>query len=77
MPLSIFRHRQLRTANVVVVLLYAAFFPVWFFLTIYLQRVLGYDAIAGRRRVPADDALDLRRVLRSRRASSRASGPGA
>ena len=44
-PLSIFRHGQLRTANVVVVLLYAAFFPVWFFLTIYLQRVLGYDAL--------------------------------
>jgi MFS family permease len=44
-PLSIFRHGQLRTANVVVVLLYAAFFPVWFFLTIYLQQIMGYDAL--------------------------------
>src|SRR5437588_264612 len=44
-PLSIFRHGRLRAANLVVVLLYAAFFPVWFFLTLYLQRVLGYDAI--------------------------------
>ena len=44
-PLSIFRHGQLRTANLVVVLLYAAFFPVWYFLTIYLQRVMGYDAL--------------------------------
>src|SRR3954447_14272168 len=44
-PLSIFRIGQLRAANLVVVLLYSAFFPVWFFLTIYLQQVLGYDAI--------------------------------
>jgi EmrB/QacA subfamily drug resistance transporter len=44
-PLSIFRRGQLRTANLVVVLLYMAFFPVWFFLTIYLQQVLGYDAL--------------------------------
>ncbi len=28
-----------------VVLLYGAFFPVWFFLTLYLQQVLHYDAI--------------------------------
>jgi EmrB/QacA subfamily drug resistance transporter len=45
-PLSVLRAAgQLRVANVVVVLLYAAFFPVWFFLTLYLQQVLGYDAI--------------------------------
>ena len=44
-PLRIFRIGQLRTANIVVVLLYAAFFPVWFFLTLYMQQVLGYSAI--------------------------------
>jgi MFS family permease len=44
-PLSIFRVGGLRAANLVVVLLYSAFFPVWFFLTIYFQRVLQYDAI--------------------------------
>jgi EmrB/QacA subfamily drug resistance transporter len=44
-PLRIFRIAQLRTANIVVVLLYAAFFPVWFFLTLYMQQVLGYSAI--------------------------------
>ena len=44
-PLSIFRIGHLRAANVVVVLLYSAFFPVWFFLTLYLQQVLHYDAI--------------------------------
>jgi EmrB/QacA subfamily drug resistance transporter len=44
-PLSIFRSAQLRSANLVVLLLYAALFPVWFFLTLYLQQVLHYDAI--------------------------------
>ena len=37
--------RQLRAANAVVLLIYAAIFPVWFFLTLYLQQVLHYDAI--------------------------------
>ncbi len=45
MPLSIFRLRRLRAANAVVVLLYAAQFPSWFFLTLYTQQVLHYDAI--------------------------------
>jgi EmrB/QacA subfamily drug resistance transporter len=44
-PLSVFRIGRLRAANIVVVLLYAAFFPVWFFLTLYLQQVLRFDAI--------------------------------
>ncbi len=44
-PLSILRFRQLRISNIVVTLLYAAFFPVWFFLTLYVQEVLHYDAI--------------------------------
>jgi len=44
-PLSALRVGELRIANLVVILLYAAFFPVWFFLTLYLQQVLHYDAI--------------------------------
>jgi EmrB/QacA subfamily drug resistance transporter len=44
-PLGIFRVGGLRAANLVVILLYAALFPVWFFLTLYLQQVLHYDAI--------------------------------
>jgi EmrB/QacA subfamily drug resistance transporter len=43
--LSVLRVGQLRIANVIVILLYAAFFPVWFFLTLYLQQVLHYDPI--------------------------------
>jgi EmrB/QacA subfamily drug resistance transporter len=44
-PLAIFGVGQLRAANLIVILLYGAFFPVWFFLTLYLQQVLHYDAI--------------------------------
>jgi EmrB/QacA subfamily drug resistance transporter len=44
-PLSIFRLPRLRAANMIVILLYAAQFPSWFFLTLYMQQVLGYDAI--------------------------------
>jgi EmrB/QacA subfamily drug resistance transporter len=44
-PLSIFRIGHLSAANAVVLLLYAAQFPGWFFLTLYLQQVLHYSAI--------------------------------
>ncbi|HZE03682.1 MAG TPA: MFS transporter, partial [Solirubrobacteraceae bacterium] len=44
-PLSIFRIRRLRAANAVVLLMYGANFPAWFFLTLYLQQVLHLDAI--------------------------------
>ncbi len=46
-PLSIFRVGNVRAANVVIVLLYAAVFPQWFFLTLYMQQVLHYSAIAA------------------------------
>ena len=45
MPLSMFRLRNLATANVVAVLWAAAMFA-WFFVSaLYMQRVLGYDAM--------------------------------
>jgi len=44
-PLGALRVGQLRVANLVVTLLYAGFFPVWYFLTLYMQEVLGFDAI--------------------------------
>jgi EmrB/QacA subfamily drug resistance transporter len=46
-PLQIFRIRRLRAANLVVVLLYAANFPSFFFITLYLQQVLHYSAIGA------------------------------
>ncbi len=45
MPLSIFRMRRLRAANLVVALLYSGVFSMWFFLTLYLQGVLHYSAL--------------------------------
>jgi MFS family permease len=45
MPARIVRLGRLRAANLVVLLLYAAVFAMWFFLTLYLQQVLGLDAI--------------------------------
>ncbi len=44
-PLPIFRRRLLRAANLVVFLLYAAVFAMWFFLSLYLQQVLHHDAL--------------------------------
>jgi len=44
-PLSIFRRGQLRTANLVVILMYAALFSMFFFITLYLQQVLHEDAL--------------------------------
>jgi EmrB/QacA subfamily drug resistance transporter len=44
-PLSIFRRPQLRAANLIVVLLYFALFSMFFFVTLYLQQVLGDDAL--------------------------------
>jgi EmrB/QacA subfamily drug resistance transporter len=46
-PLSIFRARRLRAANAIVLLMYAANFPAWFFITLYLQQVLHFDAIVA------------------------------
>jgi len=44
-PLSIFKLSALRAANLVVVLMYAALFSMFFFVTLYLQQVLGDDAL--------------------------------
>jgi EmrB/QacA subfamily drug resistance transporter len=42
--LSIFRTRNLGAANLAQLLLGAAWIPMWFFLNLYLQQVLGYSA---------------------------------
>ena len=55
MPLSLFKLRNVATANVVGVLWAAAMFA-WFFLSaLYLQLVLGYSPLEGRPRLPADE----------------------
>jgi EmrB/QacA subfamily drug resistance transporter len=45
MPLSILRMPRLRTANLVIAMLYSAVFSMWFFLTLYMQQVLHYSAV--------------------------------
>ncbi|MHB1585135.1 MAG: MFS transporter, partial [Acidimicrobiales bacterium] len=53
MPLHLFRSRTLSGANAVMLLVGAAFFSMWYFLSLYLQNVLGYSALrAGIAFVP-------------------------
>jgi EmrB/QacA subfamily drug resistance transporter len=45
LPLSVLRMRRLRAANLIVALLYSGVFSMWFFLTLYMQQVLGFSAL--------------------------------
>ena len=47
MRLAIFRAPNLAAANLAQLLLGAAWIPMWFFLNLYLQQVLGYGAFEG------------------------------
>jgi EmrB/QacA subfamily drug resistance transporter len=44
LPLKIFRIQNLLSSNIVMGLLGAGWIPMWFFLNLYLQQVLGYGA---------------------------------
>ena len=50
MRLSILRTPNLAAANLAQLLLGAAWIPMWFFLNLYLQQVLGYGASRAARR---------------------------
>ena len=50
MRLSIFRTPNLGAANLAQLLLGAAWIPMWFFLNLYLQQVLGLAPSRGARR---------------------------
>jgi EmrB/QacA subfamily drug resistance transporter len=57
-PLSTFRIPNLSGANIVTALLGAAWIPMWFFLNLYLQQVLGYGAFeAGAALLPMTAAI--------------------
>jgi EmrB/QacA subfamily drug resistance transporter len=45
MPLRIYKSRTLSTANLITLLTGGATFGMWFFVTLYLQQVLGYSPI--------------------------------
>ena len=57
-PLRIFRVPNLSAANAVMALLGAAWIPMWFYLNLYLQQVLGYGAFEVGRGTAADDGRD-------------------
>lgn len=47
MPLAVWRTPDLGAANVAMALLGAAWIPMWYFLNLYVQQVLGFDSFAG------------------------------
>ncbi|CAO5192384.1 Cephamycin export protein CmcT [Frankia sp. AiPs1] len=58
LPLGIFRHRSVVTANLIVFASGAALFAMFYFLTLFLQQVLGYSPIrAGLAYLPLAAAL--------------------
>ncbi|MCW3001258.1 MAG: transporter [Conexibacter sp.] len=57
-PLRIFRNRPVTGANLVVFCMGAAAFSLWYFLSLYLQQVLGFDPIeAGLSFLPMTAAI--------------------
>jgi EmrB/QacA subfamily drug resistance transporter len=67
MPLRIFKSRTLSAANVAVVLVGAATFGMWFFLTLYLQQVQGYSPLrAGLAFLPMTICIIVGSTLASR-----------
>lgn len=58
MPLRIFKVRSVTGANLVQLLLGSAGFAVWYFLSLYMQQVLGYNPIeAGLAFIPLSFAI--------------------
>jgi EmrB/QacA subfamily drug resistance transporter len=67
MPLRIYASPTLRAANVVVMLMGGATFGMWFFLSLYLQQVLGYSPIkAGLAFLPMTITIVLTTAVVSR-----------
>jgi EmrB/QacA subfamily drug resistance transporter len=66
-PLRIFSNRSLAAADVTMMLVAAALFGVFFFLTLYLQQVLDYDALTtGLAYLPMSASLIAASTLASR-----------
>ena len=67
MPLRIFRSRALSGANAIVFLLGAGMFGMWFFVSLYLQQVLGYTPLeAGLAFLPMTAAIIIGATVVSR-----------
>ena len=67
MPLRIFRSRSLTAANLVLVLVGGAVFGMWFFVSLYLQNVLGYSPLrAGLAFLPMTITIVMGSMIASR-----------
>ncbi|MGW5385591.1 MFS transporter [Nocardia sp. NPDC003963] len=72
MPPSIFRAPDLAAANLAQLLLGAAWVPMWFFLNLYLQQVLGYSAFpSGAALLPMTTLIMLGMIVLAPRAMRR------
>lgn len=72
MPLGIFRAPDLAAANLAQLLLGAAWVPMWFFLNLYLQQVLGYSAFpSGAALIPMTTLIMLGMIVFAPRAMQR------
>jgi EmrB/QacA subfamily drug resistance transporter len=70
MPLRIFSSRMLSGANAIIFLLGAAMFGMWFFVSLYLQQVLGYSPLeAGLAFLPMTLTIVVGSTLASRAVS--------
>jgi EmrB/QacA subfamily drug resistance transporter len=76
MPLGIFRSRPLSGANGVVFLLGAGMFGMWFFVSLYLQQVLGYSPLeAGLAFLPMTITIVVGSMIASRLTARRGAKP--
>lgn len=76
MPLRIFASRALTGANVVILFMGAAAFAMWYFVSLYLQEVLGFTPIeAGLAFLPMTIAIVICSQLASRFVSRFGPGP--
>ncbi|MFF0541546.1 MFS transporter [Nocardia thailandica] len=72
MRLEIFRAPNLAAANIAQLLLGAAWVPMWFFLNLYLQQVLGYSAFpSGAALLPMTTLIMLGMIVIAPRAMQR------
>jgi predicted MFS family arabinose efflux permease len=70
--LGIFRVPRLAAGNIAMALLGAAWIPLWFFLNLYLQQVLGFEAFgSGLALLPMTGAIMLLMVVATGRLTAR------
>jgi MFS family permease len=75
-PLGIFRSRTLTAANLVVFLLGCSVFAMWYFVSLYLQQVLGYTPIeTGLCFLPMTGAIIIASTFAARLSARLGPGP--